>query len=54
MSGFNIGNTFSQRNIFGGSEQLEVKLRYGVLFDPRLAGGFRVRYSIMIFRRVSI
>jgi len=39
MSGFNIGNTFSQRNIFGGSEQLEVKLRYGVLFDPRLAGG---------------
>jgi hypothetical protein len=39
MSGFNIGNTYSQRNIFGGSEQLEVKLRYGVLFDPRLAGG---------------
>lgn len=39
MSGFNIGNTFSQRNIFGGSEQLEVKLRYGVLFDPRLSGG---------------
>ncbi|WDF67775.1 BamA/TamA family outer membrane protein [Sphingobacterium oryzagri] len=38
MSGFNVGNTFSHRNIFGGSEQLEVKLRYGVLFDPRLPG----------------
>src|SRR5690606_16758784 len=38
MSGFNVGNTFSHRNIFGGSELLEVKLRYGVLFDPRLEG----------------
>lgn len=38
MSGFNIGNTFSHRNIFGGAELLEVKLRYGVLFDPRLTG----------------
>ncbi|WP_437921741.1 BamA/TamA family outer membrane protein [Sphingobacterium sp. LRF_L2] len=38
MSGFNVGNTFSHRNIFGGAEQLEVKLRYGVLFDPRLEG----------------
>src|SRR5690606_19450977 len=36
MSGFNIGNTFTHRNLFGGSEQLEVKLRYGVLFDSRL------------------
>src|SRR5690606_18772575 len=26
MSGFNIGNTFTHRNLFGGSEQLEVKL----------------------------
>src|SRR5690606_11009067 len=33
MSGFNIGNTFTHRNLFGGLEQLEVKLRYGVLFD---------------------
>lgn len=41
MSGFNIGNTFSHRNIFGGAEQLEVKLRYGVLFDPRLSGGIQ-------------
>src|SRR5690606_37587539 len=38
MSGFNVGNTFSHRNIFGGSELLEVKLRYGVLFDARLEG----------------
>ncbi len=38
MSGFNIGNTFSHRNAFGGAEILEVKLRYGVLFDPRLPG----------------
>lgn len=38
MSGFNVGNTFSHRNVFGGAEQLEVKLRYGVLFDPRLEG----------------
>ncbi|ERJ59453.1 translocation and assembly module lipoprotein TamL [Sphingobacterium paucimobilis] len=38
MSGFNIGNTFSHRNVFGGAELLEVKLRYGVLFDPRLSG----------------
>lgn len=39
MSGFNIGNTFSHRNVFGGAEQLDIKLRYGVLFDPRLSGG---------------
>lgn len=38
MSGFNVGNTFSHRNIFGGSELLEIKLKYGVLFDPRLSG----------------
>lgn len=38
MSGFNIANTFSHRNIFGGAEHLEVKLRYGILFDPRIAG----------------
>jgi len=38
MSGFNVGNTFSHRNVFGGAEVVEVKLRYGVLFDPRLPG----------------
>lgn len=41
MSGFNVGNVFSHRNMFGGAEQLEVKLRYGVLFDPRLSGGLK-------------
>ncbi|MGN5955200.1 BamA/TamA family outer membrane protein [Sphingobacterium lactis] len=38
MSGFNVGNTFSHRNVFGGSETIEVKMRYGVLFDSRLPG----------------
>jgi len=37
-SGFNIGNTYTNRNLFGGAEQLEVKLRYGILFDSRLKG----------------
>lgn len=41
MSGFNIGNTFSHRNVFGGSETIEVKTRYGVLFDSRLPGSLR-------------
>src|SRR5690606_16908899 len=44
MSGFNIANTFSHRNLFGGAEQLDVKLGYGVLFDSRLPGN--------IFQRV--
>jgi len=38
MSGFNAGNTFSHRNVLGGAEQLDLRLRYGVLFDPRLPG----------------
>lgn len=38
MSGFNIGNTFSHRNLFGGSEQLDVTLQYGLLFDARIPG----------------
>lgn len=37
-SGFNIGNTYTNRNLFGGSEQLEIKLGYGVLFDSRIKG----------------
>src|SRR5690606_19457390 len=41
MSGFNIGNTFSHRNVFGGSETIEIKTRYGVLFDSRLPGSLR-------------
>lgn len=38
MSGFNLGNTFSHRNLFGGAEQLDINLRYGLLFDSRLDG----------------
>lgn len=38
MSGINIANTYSHRNIFGGAELLEVRMRYGVLFDPRIDG----------------
>lgn len=34
-NGFNIGNTYTNRNLFGGAEQLNVKVRYGVLFDSR-------------------
>ncbi|MGO1815606.1 MAG: BamA/TamA family outer membrane protein [Sphingobacterium sp.] len=41
MSGFNIGNTFSHRNVFGGSETIEIKTRYGVLFDSRLPGSLQ-------------
>ncbi len=37
-SGFNVGNTYTNRNLFGGSEQLDVKLQYGVLFDSQLPG----------------
>ena len=32
-NGFNIGNTYTNRNLLGGAELLEVKARYGVLFD---------------------
>ncbi len=34
-NGFNIGNTFTNHNLFGGAEQLEVKLKYGILYDAR-------------------
>lgn len=37
-NGFNIGNTYTNRNFLGGSEQLEVKVSYGVLFDSRVKG----------------
>jgi len=37
-SGFNIGNTYTNRNLFGGSEQLEVKGQFGILFDSQLSG----------------
>ncbi|MFM6954754.1 MAG: BamA/TamA family outer membrane protein [Sphingobacteriaceae bacterium] len=34
-NGFNIGNTYTNRNLFGGAEQLDLKLRYGVLFESK-------------------
>ncbi len=34
-NGFNFGDTYSNRNLFGGAELLEVKARYGVQFDAR-------------------
>jgi outer membrane protein insertion porin family len=37
-NGFNIGNTYTNRNLFGGAELLEVKAKYGVLFDATADG----------------
>lgn len=37
-NGFNIGDTYTNRSLFGGAEQLEVKVRYGVLFESNLQG----------------
>ncbi len=37
-NGFNIGNTYTNRNLFGGAELLEVKAKYGVLFDANANG----------------
>lgn len=37
-NGFNVGNTFTNRNVFGGAEQLEIKARYGILFDAGVKG----------------
>jgi len=37
-NGFNIGNTYTNRNLFGGAELLEVKARYGLLFDTKADG----------------
>lgn len=37
-NGFNVANTFSNRNVFGGAEQLEIKARYGLLFDEAAQG----------------
>lgn len=34
-NGFNVGNTYTNRNLFGGAEQLDLKFRYGVLFDSK-------------------
>lgn len=37
-NGFNVGTIYTNRNLLGGSEQLEVKMSYGVLFDSRVKG----------------
>lgn len=37
-NGFNIGNTYTNRNLFGGAEHLEVKAKYGVLIDAAAKG----------------
>ena len=42
-NGFNIGNTYTNRNLFGGAELLEVKAKYGLLFDANVDGTFLER-----------
>jgi outer membrane protein insertion porin family len=37
-NGFNVGNTYTNRNLFGGAELLEVKAKYGILFDAAAEG----------------
>jgi len=32
-NGFNVGNTYTNRNLFGGAEHLEIKAKYGIFFD---------------------
>ena len=34
-NGFNLANTYTNRNVFGGAEQLDLKVRYGALFDSK-------------------
>ena len=36
--GFNIGDTYTNRNVFGGGEQLDLRVRYGLLFNTALKG----------------
>ncbi|NEU07904.1 BamA/TamA family outer membrane protein [Flavihumibacter sp. R14] len=38
-NGLNFGDTYSNRNLFGGAELLEIKARYGIQFDSRASGG---------------
>ncbi len=37
-NGFNIGNTYTNRNLFGGAEFLELKAKYGIFFDANGSG----------------
>jgi outer membrane protein assembly factor BamA len=41
--GFNLGNTYTNRNVFGGGEQLDFRVRYGLLFDKSLTGSIADR-----------
>jgi hypothetical protein len=42
-NGFNFGDTYSNRNLFGGAERLEIKARYGIQFDARSGGSILQR-----------
>ena len=42
-NGFNIGNTYTNRNLRGGGELLEIKVNYGLLFDATAKGSFSNR-----------
>lgn len=42
-SGFNLANTYTNRNLFGGAELLSLKFRYGLLFDSKLASALSDR-----------
>lgn len=37
-NGLNIGNTYTNRNLFGGAELLELKIKYGIFFDATAKG----------------
>ena len=37
-NGFNVGNTYTNRNVFGGAEQLDFRIRYGLLFNSAIKG----------------
>lgn len=37
-NGFNIGNTYTNRNVFGGGEQLDFRIKYGLLFNSAIKG----------------
>lgn len=37
-TGFKIANTYANKNIFGGSELLELSVRYNMLFDETISG----------------
>ncbi len=41
-NGFNVGNTYTNRNLFGGAEQLDIRFRYGILFNTGATTGSRV------------